>query len=261
MTWITYYHHVHLEHSIIPDYISLVIKTAPNVTGVYSLYIDTFMIENDLNIPSPRWFVSIPLSMIGLCAPVLIMFPYTFSEFYYSIRRLRFLALARIKGATLHLGQDVKLCRGSRVILEKDSHVSIGDASVVLGGTEIIAHSKANIKIGSGVFISRMCTISAHEHIEIGDNSSIGAFCFILDTNKSFDDIQMDIRGQGHSCKPILLGFDVWLGAHVVVLPGSSIGSHSVVGANSTVRKSFPENSVIAGNPAKKIRSRGERRS
>ena len=189
------------------------------------------------------------------------MFPHALSGFYYALRRLRFRVVALIKGAKLHLGRNVKLCRGSRVIVERDSQLSIGDETVILAGTEIIAHSKAKINIGSNVFISRMCTISAHEGIEIGDNSSIGAFSFILDTNKTFDDAQMDIRGQGYSCKPISLGADVWLGAHVVILPGSSIGPHSVVGANSTVLSSFPENSVIAGNPAEIIRTRGERRS
>jgi acetyltransferase-like isoleucine patch superfamily enzyme len=261
MTWITYYYRLYLDHPITLDNISLVVNIVENVTGTYSLHFDSFMIENDMNTLSPTWLVSIPLSLIGLVAPVLIMFPNALSGFYYALRRLRFRVVALIKGSKLHLGRDVKLCRGSRVIVERDSQVSIGDATVILAGTEIIAHSKAKINIGSNVFISRMCTISAHEGIEIGDNSSIGAFSFILDTNKTFDDAQMDIRGQGYSCKPISLGADVWLGAHVVILPGSSIGPHSVVGANSTVLSSFPENSVIAGNPAEIIRTRGERRS
>lgn len=261
MTWNTYRYQVATPQLITLDSISLVVVIVENVTGTYSLRFDSVMIENDLNTPSPIWFVSIPLSLIGMAAPVLIMFPQTPSEFYYALRRLQLRFFVKIKGGKLHLGQDVKLCRGSRVVMERDSHLSIGDATIVLSGTEIIAHSKSDITIGSNVFISRMCTISAHERIEIGDNSSIGAFCFILDTNKSFDDIQIDIRGQGHSCKPISLGVDVWLGAHVVILPGSSIGSHSVVGANSTVLSSFPENSVIAGNPAEIIRARGERRS
>ena len=132
-------------------------------------------------------------------------------------------------------------------------------STTILTGTEVIAHSESTITIGSNVFLSRMCTISAHESVEIGDHSSIGAFSFILDTNKAFDNIGMEIRGQGYSCKPISLGADVWIGAHVVILPGAVIGSHSVVGANSTVRNVFPENSVIAGNPAKVIRERGAR--
>ncbi|MFX1578937.1 MAG: hypothetical protein ACFFBJ_04765 [Promethearchaeota archaeon] len=260
MTWITYHYQLHLQQSITPDYITLVVQVVGNVTGMYDLYIDSFLIVNDLNTPSPIWFVSIPLSLIGMTAPVLIMFPGTFSEFYYALRRIWLRLVARIKRAKLHLGPRVKLCRGSRVILERESHLSIEGETEILGGTEIIVHSKASIKIGHNVFISRMCTISAHESVEIRDNTSIGAFSFILDTNKVFDDAQKDIRGQGYSCKPISIGDDVWLGAHVVILPGSSIGAHSVVGANSTVRDEFPENSVIAGNPAEMIRTRGERR-
>jgi len=259
MTWLTYHYQLQLQQPITPDYISLIVQKVENATGLFGLYIDSCMIEHDLNTPSFSWFVTIPLSLIGMVTPVLIMFPGTLSELYYALRRFRLRFIARKKGAKLHLGKHVKLCRGSRIIIEGESKLSIGATTTVLDGTEIIVHSKASINIGSNVFISRMCTISAHEHIKIGDNCSIGAFSFILDTNKSFDDVQMDIRGQGYSCKPISLGNDVWLGAHVVILPGSSIGDHSVVGANSTVRETFPENSVIAGNPAEIIRSRGER--
>ena len=259
MSWISYYNRINLQNSFTPDYLSLIIEIAANVTGTYTLKIDSFMIENDLNVPSPSWLISIPLSLIGMIGPILIMFPNTFPEFYYELKRLQLRILARLKGANVSLGKGVKLCRGSRVITERNCHLSIGDGTTILTGTEVIAHSKSTITIGSNVFLSRMCTISAHESIEIGDHSSIGAFSFILDTNKAFDDIEMEIRGQGYSCKPISLGTDVWIGAHVVILPGAVIGSHSVVGANSTVRNVFPENSVIAGNPAKVIRERGAR--
>ncbi len=101
MTWITYYHHLSLHYSMTFDYISLVVQTIENITGTFSLHIDSFMIENDMNTPSSRWFVSIPLSLIGMVAPVLIMFPHALSEIYYALRRLRFRVVARTKGAKL----------------------------------------------------------------------------------------------------------------------------------------------------------------
>ncbi|MGN0818810.1 MAG: acyltransferase [Christensenellaceae bacterium] len=55
--------------------------------------------------------------------------------------------------------------------------------------------------------------------------------------------------------KDIVLGKDCWIGMNSVILPGVTLGNHTVVGAGSVVTKSFPEgNCVIAGNPAKIIR-------
>ena len=53
---------------------------------------------------------------------------------------------------------------------------------------------------------------------------------------------------------PVIIEDNVWIGEGVCVLPNVTIGRNSIVGANSVVTKSFSENSVIAGNPAKLIK-------
>jgi maltose O-acetyltransferase len=54
--------------------------------------------------------------------------------------------------------------------------------------------------------------------------------------------------------KPITIGNDVWIGGTSVICPGVTIGDRVVIGAGSVVTKSFPDDVVIAGNPAKIIR-------
>jgi acetyltransferase-like isoleucine patch superfamily enzyme len=66
----------------------------------------------------------------------------------------------------------------------------------------------------------------------------------------------MPIYLQGHDSGDISIGNDVWIGSHVVVLPGVKIGNSVVIGANSVVTKDVPDFGVAIGSPAKVIRYR-----
>ena len=62
-------------------------------------------------------------------------------------------------------------------------------------------------------------------------------------------------RNQGlEYAKPITVGKNVWIGAHVVVLPGVTIGDNTVIGAGSVVCKDIPSGVVAVGNPCKVVR-------
>jgi maltose O-acetyltransferase len=56
---------------------------------------------------------------------------------------------------------------------------------------------------------------------------------------------------------PLEIGYDVWIGTRVIVLPGcKKIGAHSIIGAGAVVTKDVADYSIVAGNPAKVIRMR-----
>lgn len=104
------------------------------------------------------------------------------------------------------------------------------------------------IVIGRAAYVNRATMIDASESIEIGANAMIGPFCYITDHDHvvgSADDLVS---------KPTRIGERCWIGAHVTILKGVTIGEDSVVGAGSVVTKSLPPRVIAVGNPARVIR-------
>ena len=113
-----------------------------------------------------------------------------------------------------------------------------------------------NIKLGYNVFINRGVYLTAPAQITIGDNALIGPFCMLNSGSHLYSNPKMIIRNQGHKIAPITLEDDVWLGAHVCVMPGVTIHKGAVVAANAVVTKDVPPFTVVAGVPAREINRR-----
>jgi len=116
--------------------------------------------------------------------------------------------------------------------------------------------SEPSVIIGANVFIGRNTYLGAWKPISVGSDTLIGAFCYIISGNHRFFAPDIPVRIQGYEGEPIAIGRNVWLGAHVIILPGVTIGDNAVVGAGSVVTSSVPEAEIWAGVPARRIRSR-----
>ncbi|MFD4141653.1 MULTISPECIES: acyltransferase [unclassified Streptomyces] len=117
-------------------------------------------------------------------------------------------------------------------------------------------HYPKNISVGEGVVLNRGVHITSPVAVTIGDRVLIGPYAVINSGNHEYRDRSRPIRGQGHTYGEISIGHGAWLGAHVVVLPGVTIGAGAIVGAGAVVTKDVASFSIVGGVPASAI---GER--
>jgi len=94
------------------------------------------------------------------------------------------------------------------------------------------------------------CYLECINGIEIGEGTLIGPCVKLISSNHSLDDLSKHEKGKG-----IRIGRNCWLGANVVILPEVELGDNVIVAAGAIVTRSFESNCVIAGVPAKVIKS------
>lgn len=110
-----------------------------------------------------------------------------------------------------------------------------------------------NIFVGENFYANFNCTFLDISTIEIGDNCMFAPNVQLYTATHPLHPVK---RNSGlEYAKPIKIGNNVWLGGGVIVTPGVTLGDNVVVGAGSVVTKSFPDNVVIAGNPARIIKT------
>lgn len=110
-----------------------------------------------------------------------------------------------------------------------------------------------NIFVGENFYANFNCTFLDVSTIEICDNCMFAPNVQLYTATHPLHPVK---RNSGlEYAKPIKIGNNVWLGGGVIVTPGVTLGDNVVVGAGSVVTKSFPDNVVIAGNPARIIKT------
>ncbi len=108
-----------------------------------------------------------------------------------------------------------------------------------------------NIHVGKRVFINFGCTFMDRGGIAVGDDTFIAPHVQLITENHGLEPNKRRLI-TSHS---ILIGKNVWIGAGAIILPGVRIGDNAVIGAGSVVTKNVKANTVVAGNPAKPIKT------
>lgn len=120
----------------------------------------------------------------------------------------------------------------------------------------IVARYGGCVEIGENCGISGS-TIYSYDRIIIGNFTRVGANCKIIDND--FHPIELQYRHDGLNEQythraPITIGEDCFIGMNSIILKGTKLGNNVIVGAGSVVHGCFPDNCVIAGNPARIIK-------
>lgn len=150
-----------------------------------------------------------------------------------------------------HRGRHSVIHRSVRMDTPPYRKFSLGNYSVVE------SYCCINNAVGD-VFIGDHTRIGLHNTIigpvKIGDNVNLAQGITVTALNHNFNDPNKRIDEQGVSTNAVTIGNDIWIGANAVILPGVSIGNHSVVAAGAVVTKDVPAHTLVAGVPAKIIK-------
>ena len=117
-----------------------------------------------------------------------------------------------------------------------------------------------NIRIENYVYFGSGAQLFARGGISIGSNVVIGPNLTIHTSNHNYDSERMLPFDDVSFLEPVSIGNNVWIGANVSICPGVSIGEGCVIGMGSVVSADLPSLAIAAGNPARVIRTRNEKR-
>jgi len=152
-----------------------------------------------------------------------------------------------------HRGRGSKIYGSVRMDTPPYRRFSLGHYSVV-ESYSCINNAVGDVVIGDHTRIGLHNTIIGP--VTIGSHVNLAQGITVTALNHNFGDVSLRIDEQGVSTKPVVIGDDVWIGAHAVVLPGVTVGSHSVVAAGAVVASDVPDYAIVAGVPAKILRMR-----
>lgn len=173
------------------------------------------------------------------------------------------------KGVRIRFADNVHLARG--VYLDEGVYLHACPNGIHLGENTLVMHHaelhvynfrempNAGIWMGRDGLIGEFCVIRGGGGVHIGDRVYLSPMVHIYPSNHVFDDPEVPFIEQGITCQGVTIEDDCWIGAMVVILDGVTIGRGSVVAAGAVVTRSVPARSVVAGVPARIIRSVGGR--
>lgn len=164
-------------------------------------------------------------------------------------------------GSKIRLGDNVVI--DDNVVLDAkgdgNEGITIGN-DVIIGRNTVFSCKNGSIVIGSNISFGINCIIHSVDEskVVVGDNCPIAAFCYLIGGgNYNYSRTDIPIVKQGiYSKGGIVIEEDVWIGSHVQILDGVTIGRGSIIAAGSAVYRRVRPMSIAGGVPAQTVRKR-----
>ncbi len=151
------------------------------------------------------------------------------------------------------VGSDLQVA--SQVVLKHPETMEIGD-SVFIGAQSMIqGRFDGTCKIGNHVWIGPQAYFDARDLV-LEDYVGWGPGAKVLGSAHTGEPTNVPIIATGLVIKPVRVGFGADIGMNASILPGVTIGAHSIVGTGSVVTRDVPDYAIVAGAPAKILRFR-----
>lgn len=159
------------------------------------------------------------------------------------------------KGCILEIGDNVLLRRNVEIRVHGKSKIIIGSNNRIDRGVRLLSSNESRIELGEGTRVGLYSVFNGGDDIITGKKCLVSGFVYLQTSMHNYKG-EKAVQEQGYSHAPVVLGDDVWIGAHVVILPGCNIGNKSVIGSNAVVTSNVEEGNVMGGVPAKKLKER-----
>jgi acetyltransferase-like isoleucine patch superfamily enzyme len=145
--------------------------------------------------------------------------------------------------------------RGLEIEIAKRGRVDFGRFVWIGDRTKIRCH-EGLVEIGAKSVLGQECTISAYQHVRIGEQCVIADRAMFIDFDHGVVEVERPIRLQGIYKRDVEVGNNVWIGYGACILRGVRVGDNAIVGTNSVVTRDVPANAVVGGIPARILRMR-----
>lgn len=174
---------------------------------------------------------------------------------HFALLGARFLWLKLRWGKRFQTEGMCFICPGVKLEIGRHATLRIGRWSWVGHDSKIRVH-EGEVSIGAKTVMGQECTISAYQHVSIGDQCIVADRVMLIDFDHGVVEVERPIRLQGIYKRDVRVGSNVWIGYGACILRGVSVGHNSIVGTNAVVTKDVPENAVVGGVPARVLRMR-----
>jgi acetyltransferase-like isoleucine patch superfamily enzyme len=164
-----------------------------------------------------------------------------------SFRRVILRALCRRLGSAVQIGTGV--------VLMHPETMEIGDCVFIGAQTMIQGRFDGTCRIGNHVWIGPQAYFDARDLV-LEDYVGWGPGAKVLGSSHTAEPLDVPIITTNLQIKPVFIGYGADIGVNATILPGVRVGAHAIVGAGAVVTHDIPEYAIVAGVPARVLRSR-----